>query len=112
MNNDLSNWVLSMTLGSTALLVLAIIVILVRSRTPEMKLILIGSFMAIAAAMQANITGITVNAGQVGLTTGLVPSPLLKISVILTLAGVGLMLLGRVAPAATSGVETEHSDAI
>ena len=76
-----------MTIASTVLLILAIIVILARSRTTEMKLLLIGVFMAIAASVDANVTGVSINAAQVALSTGLGSAALMKISVILTLAG-------------------------
>jgi hypothetical protein len=99
MNPDAIPAIATMTIGSTALLILAIIVILVRSRTPEMKLLLIGIFMAITAAMQANISGVSVNAAQVALSAGLGSATLMKISVILTLFGAGMLLMSRVTPA-------------
>jgi hypothetical protein len=98
MNSDAIPTIVTMTIGSTTLLILAIIVILVRSRTPEMKLLLIGIFMAITAAMQANVSGVSVNAAQVALATGLGSATLMKISVILTLSGAGMLLMSRVTP--------------
>jgi hypothetical protein len=107
MNQDAVYTVVSMTIASTTLLILAIIVILSRSRTPEMKLILIGIFMAITAAMQANVSGISVNAAQVALLTGLGSATLMKIAVILTLSGVGMMLMARATPPAVAGTAKE-----
>ena len=63
-----------------------------------MKLLLIGIFMAIAASVQSSVSGVSVNPGQVALSTGLGSSPLMKIAVILTLSGVGMMLMSRVTP--------------
>jgi hypothetical protein len=108
MNPDAIPAIATMTIGSTALLILAIIVILVRSRTPEMKLLLIGIFMAITAAIQANVSGISVNAAQVALLTGLGSATLMKIAVILTLSGVGMMLMPRVTPPPIAGAAKEH----
>jgi hypothetical protein len=108
MNQDAVYTVVPMTIGSTTLLILAIIVILSRSRTPEMKLTLIGIFMAITAAMQANVSGISVNAAQVALPTGLGSATLMKIAVILTLSGVGMMLMDRVTPPTIAGTAREH----
>lgn len=98
MNQDAVYTVVPMTIGSTTLLILAIIVILSRSRTTEMKLILIGVFMAITAAMQANVSGVGVNAAQVTLLTGFGLTTLMKIAVILTLSGVGMLLMSRATP--------------
>jgi hypothetical protein len=98
------------TFISTIFLVLAILVILSRSRTPEMKLLLIGIFMAIAASVQSSIYGVSVNPGQVTLSTGLGTLPLMKIAVMLTLSGVGMMFMSRSTPppaAATTTVK-EH----
>jgi hypothetical protein len=107
MNQDAVYTVVSMSIASTILLILAIIVILSRSRTPEMKLILIGIFMAITAAIQANVSGISVNAAQVALLTGLGSATLMKIAVILTLSGVGMMLMARVTPPTIAGTAKE-----
>jgi hypothetical protein len=95
MQSDPVYTIVPMTIASTFFLILAIIVILTRSRTLEMKLLLIGVFMAIAASVDANITGVSINAAQVGLATGLGSAALMKISVILTLAGVGMLLLSE-----------------
>jgi hypothetical protein len=106
---DPESLVVPMTIGSTVFLVVAIIVILIRSRTPEMKLLMIGIFMSITAAMQASITGIAVTTQQVTLLTGLGSATFMKISVILTLAGIGMLLLVRVTPPAMPGPEKEQS---
>src|SRR5437763_343389 len=53
--NDTTQIVVAMTTVSTVFLILAIILILVRSRTLETKLLLIGIFMAIAAGHGAGI---------------------------------------------------------
>ena len=108
MQTDPVYTVVPMTIASTVFLILAIVVILARSRTTEMKLLLIGVFMAIAASVDANVTGVSINAAQVALSTGLGSAALMKISVILTLAGVGMLLLQRVSPPATTATQTEH----
>ena len=56
-----------MTIYSSVVLVLAIVAVLVFSRTAEWRLLLIGMFMAIAASMQANIAGFSINSGQMAL---------------------------------------------
>ena len=66
--------------------------------------------MAIAAAVEANIAGVSINAAQVALSTGLGSAVLMKIAVILTLTGVGMLLLPRVATPATTAMHTEHRD--
>ena len=110
MNPDATwQYVMPMTIGSTILLILAIIVILVRSRTTEMKLVLIGTFMAIAAASQANVAGIGVNAAQGAVLNGLGSASLMKLSVILTLSGVGMLIMSRVTSAVVIGPQKEHS---
>ncbi len=108
MGPDPSGMILSTTLVSTFFLILAIIVILARAQTAEMKLILIGVFLAIAAAAQSNVSALSPNAAQVALTAGLGSVTLMKIAVILTLAGVGMLFLPRVAPPATARTEAEH----
>jgi hypothetical protein len=101
------------TFISTIFLVLAILVILSRSRTPEMKFLLIGIFMAIASSVQSSVYGVRVNPQQVVLSTGLESSPLMKIAVILTLSWVGMMFMSRLTPppAASTAPPTvkEHS---
>jgi hypothetical protein len=98
------------TFISTIFLVLAILVILARSRTPEMKLLLIGIFMAIAASVQSGVYGISVNPGQVALSAGFGSSPLMKIAVILTLSGIGMMFVSRLTPppAVATATVKEH----
>ena len=94
------------TFISTIFLVLAILAILSRSRTPEMKLLLIGIFMAIAASVQSGVYGVSVNPGQVALSAGFGASPLMKIAVILTLSGVGMMFMSRLTPTPASSTPT------
>jgi hypothetical protein len=103
-------YVVPMTIGSMLFLILAIIVILVRARTTEMKLVLIGAFMAIAAAAQGSVSGVGVNAAQVAMFAGFGSASLMKISVILTLSGVGMLLMSRATGAVGTGPQTEHSD--
>jgi hypothetical protein len=109
MNPDATwQYVVPMTIGSTFFLILAIIVILVRSRTTEMKLVLIGAFMAIAAAAQAPVSGVGVNAAQAAVLTGLESASLMKVSVILTLSGVAMLLMSRATSAVVIGPQTEQ----
>ncbi len=107
--NDSIPTVVAMTTLSTGFLILAILVILVRSRTVEMKLLLIGIFMAIAASAEANVVGVSLgaNAAQVAVSGGLGSTTLAKIAVILTLAGAGMMILSRLAPPATPAIGRE-----
>ena len=100
-------YIITVTLFTTLFLILAIILILVRSRTLEMKLLLIGIFLAIAASVEANVVGVGANAAQVAISGALGSATLLKIAVILTLSGAGMMLLSRVAPPATPPIERE-----
>lgn len=111
MNPD-SQMVERMTVSSSAVLVLAIVAILVFSRTAEWRLLLIGIFMTIAASMQANISGFSINSGQMALLTAVGSTTLMRISVILTLSGIGMMLMSRVAPqaAAVAVKERPHGD--
>jgi hypothetical protein len=99
---------LAVAMISSFFLILAIIVILSRSRTLEMKLVLIGVFMAIAGAVQPSPMGVSVNPGQVAMMTGFGSATLMKIAVILTLSGVGMMLMSRVSPPANAGTERER----
>jgi hypothetical protein len=100
------------TTVSSIFLILAIIVILTRSRTVEMKLLLIGIFMAIAGSVQASVSGGTIGPAQVAALTGLGSAVFMKIAVILTLAGVGMLLFQRIAPIETpeTKVERHHAD--
>jgi hypothetical protein len=101
--------VLVVAVISSVFLILAIILILSRSRTTEMKLVLIGVFMAIAAGVQPGTAGVSVNPGQVAMMTGLGSAALTKVAVILILAGVGMMLMSRVSPSPTARAEEERS---
>lgn len=74
---------------------------------PETKLLLIGIFTAITAAVQSSLTTAVVNVPTVGTATGLASAPLMRIAVILVLAAVGLMLLDRAAPRAAAASEEE-----
>ena len=108
MNTDPTwQYVVPMTAVSTIFLVFAIILILGRAAETEMKLILIGIFMAIAAAMQANVASAGVNGAQAAMIAGLGSATLTRISVILTLAGVGLLLMSRATPPAIAGTAKE-----
>ncbi len=98
MNDPDSARVFVTTIITTIFLVLAILVILSRSRKPEMKLLLIGIFMAISASVESIGFGVGANPGQVALLAGLGSSPLMKIAVILTLSGVGMMFMSRLTP--------------
>jgi hypothetical protein len=111
MNTDQSGIILSTTFCSSLLLILAIVVISLRSRSAEVKLLLMGIFTAIAAAANASVTGVSIQAGQVALATGIGSTILAKIAVILTLAGVGMMLLPRAVQAAPAQNIKEHPDA-
>jgi hypothetical protein len=97
---------------TTIFLVLSILVILVRARTPAMKLLLIGVFMAIAASVQSSIFGGGLNPQQVVIATGIGSSPLMKIAVILTLSGVGMMFMAYFTPpipaSASTSTAKEH----
>jgi hypothetical protein len=101
--------VFSTTATSAVLLILAIIVIALWSRMIEMKLLLIGIFMAITASVQSNVAAVSVNAAQVAVSAGLGSGALMRIAVILTLSGIGMMLLARVTPPATTGIGGERS---
>jgi hypothetical protein len=94
------------TFISTIILILAILMILSRSRTPEMKLLLIGIFMAIAASVQSGVSGVSVGPQQVALLAGLGSSSLMKIAVLLTLSGVGMMFMSRLTPPPAASTST------
>src|SRR3954452_18784217 len=90
--------ILVMTIASSLFLVLAIILVLLRSRTLEMTLVLIGVFMALTAAVQGNFSGVAVDRGQVALTVGTGAGPLMKIAMVLVLSGVALSFVSRTNP--------------
>ncbi len=96
-----------MAIISIVFLILPILVILTRARAPETKLLLIGIFTAITAAVQSSLTTAVVNVPTVGTATGLASAPLMRIAVILVLAAVGLMLLDRAAPRVAAASEEE-----
>ena len=85
---------------SSLLLVLVIVFVLARSRTLELRLILIGVFMAIAAAVQGNVSAVSIDSGTVAVSLGFSAGSLMKVAAILILAGVTLAVLDRTGPAA------------
>ena len=56
------------TMISSILLVLVIAFVLARSKTLKLRLILIGVFMAIAAAAQGNVSGVSINPGNIAVS--------------------------------------------
>jgi hypothetical protein len=97
---------------SSILLIFATIFVLVRSKTLEMRLILIGVFMAIAAAVQESSVGVHIGPGNMGGSLNLTAGSLMKVAAILILSGVALAALERTrpatAPAATEPKEVSH----
>jgi hypothetical protein len=85
---------------SSLLLVLVIVFVLARSRTLELRLILIGVFMAIAAAVQGNVSAVSIDSGNVAVSLGFSAGSLMKVAAILILSGVTLAVLDRTGPAA------------
>jgi hypothetical protein len=98
-----SQVVIGMAIISICYLILPILLILTRARAPETKLLLIGVFMAITAAVQSSLTPAGVNAPPGTTWTGLASAPLMRIATILVLAGVGMMFLDRATPPAEKG---------
>ena len=82
-------------------LIFAIVLVLSRTRTLELRLILIGVFTAIAAAVQGNISAVDINPGNVAVSLVGSAGSLMKIATILVLSGVTLALLQRTGLAAT-----------
>lgn len=106
---DQFSYVLAMTVLSSGALVLAIILVLARSRTLETRLILIGVFMAVAAAAQGNFAVLTPDPGRVAFAGGLAAGSLMRVATLLILSGVALAVLTREVPpavAANRGEET------
>lgn len=66
-----------------------------RSKTLELRLILIGVFTAIAAAVQGNVSAAGINPGNVAVSLGFSAGSLMKVAVILILSGVTLTVLDR-----------------
>ena len=106
---DPFTYLIPMTFFTDGALVLAVILVLVRSRTLEMRLILIGVFMAVAAAAQGNVAVVSPDPGRVALAGGFSAGSLAKVATILILSGVALAILARENPpavAANRGEET------
>ena len=94
--------IVSTAMTSSLLLVLVIIFVLARSKTLELRLILIGVFTAVAAAVQGNVSSVNINPGSVAVSLGFSAGSLMKVAMILILSGVTLAVLdrtGRVAAA-------------
>ena len=87
------------TMISSILLVLVIVFVLARSKTLELRLILIGVFMAIAAAAQGNVSGVSINPGNLAVSLGFSAGSFMNVAVILILSGVTLAVLDRIGPA-------------
>jgi hypothetical protein len=96
-----------MAIISIVFLILPILVILTRARATETKLLLIGVFMAITAAVQSSLTTPSVNFPPAATPTAMASAPLMRIATILVLAGVGLMLLERTYARAAAPPEKE-----
>ena len=92
---DQFSYVLAVTVLSSGALVLAIVLVLARSRTLEMRLILIGVFMAVAAAAQGNLAVFTPDPGRVTFAGGLAAGSLMRVTTLLILSGVALAVLTR-----------------
>jgi len=80
---------------SSLLLIFVIIFVLVRSRTLELRLILIGVFMAIAAAVQEPVSAVHIGPANVAGSIGLGAGSLMRVAAILILSGVTLVVLDR-----------------
>ena len=89
------------TMISSLLLVLVIVFVLARSKTLELRLILIGVFVAIAAAVQGNVSAVSINPGNLAVSLGFTGS-LMKFAAILILSGVTFAVLDRTGPAAAA----------
>jgi len=63
---------------SSLLLILVIIFVLARSKTLELRLILIGVFTAIAAAVQGNVSAVSIDPGSGALSLGFSAGSLMK----------------------------------
>ena len=109
---DQFSYVLAMTVLSSGALVLAIILVLARSRTLEMRLILIGVFMAVAAAAQGNFAVLTPDPGRVTFAGGLAAGSLMRVATLLILSGVALAVLTREVPPAVSANRGEETHGV
>jgi len=89
------------TMVTSLFLIFAIVLILSRSKTLELRLILIGVFTAIAAAVQGNISAVDINPGNLAVSLGFSAGSLMKVATILVLSGVMLAVLDRTGLAAT-----------
>ena len=87
--------VISTTMISSLLLVLVIIFVLARSKTLDLRLILMGVFVAIAAAVQGNVSAVIINPGNLAVSLGFSAGSLMKVAAILILSGVTLAVLDR-----------------
>ena len=97
------------TMVSSLFLVLVIVFVLARSKTLELRLILIGVFTAIAAAVQGNVSAVIINPGNVAVSLGFSAGSLMKVAAILILSGVTLAVLDRTGPvAAPEPKEVSH----
>lgn len=90
-------------------LIFAIVLVLSRTRTLELRLILIGVFTAVAAAVQGNIAAVDINPGNVAVSLGGSSGSLMKVAMILVLSGVTLVVLDRTGlTAASEPKEVSH----
>ncbi len=97
------------TMVTSFFLIFAIVVVLSRSKSLELRLILIGVFTAIAASAQGNISAVDVNPGNVAVAFGFSSGSLMKVATILVISGVALVALDRTGPAAaTEPKEVSH----
>jgi len=112
MHDQIAN--LAVTAISSIFLILCIVLILLRyfQKSPGMALCLIGVFMAIAAAVQASVSGLSLNQnpGQFAMATAPSSGPLSKIAVILVLGGVGMLFLSRSSAPPVGSNKTETTD--
>jgi hypothetical protein len=94
------------------IVLIGLILFLFLQKSPGFALCLIGVFMAIAAAVQGSVTGISINpnSGQMLSAAGSGSGPLAKVAVILVLGGTGMIFLSRggSAPAPSIPKETTH----
>lgn len=75
---------------TTVILTLVIAFIVSRCKSVEMRLILIGVFMAVASSAQSSVSVLGPNGVSIGGT-----APLMKVATILVLSGVALAALSR-----------------
>ncbi len=92
---DSTPTIVGTAMTSSLFLILAIVLVLARSKTLELRLILIGVFTAIAAAVQGNVSTVNVNPGNLAVSLGFNAGSLMKVATILILSGVALAVLDR-----------------